>query len=462
MSDHSTAQHLINELDELAGALRDGHLDDSGASRLRALINEQPTLRRRLAEHLFLSAALKEGASTGMFDRPAPERKANRFWRWSALAASAAAIVAVLLIALLSDPGGSSDLIDGSSTDMGPEPLEMKGIAVVTRMVEANWSGQPVRDGQTLQAGSLSLVTGLAQLEFYCGATMILEGPASIELISPELAVIHQGKLRANVPPTARGFTIRYRDFDIVDLGTEFGVEVGAGGNAEVHVLDGEVKVENASDPGSLLSAGEALAFSATGTRTIPADASQFVGPDHLDERALEAMTRRELAWRASMDKLRKDPALMALYTFEETKGWGRTLHNSAPGSAPATAGAVVGCEWTEGRWPGKSALAFANSSHRVRIDVPGSYESLTLGTWVRVDSFPGHVVALLNPDTDQDRFVHWNLFRVAQSPYGKVQQHIADTHDTAGQESRIHYASPKEVSRDSELGQWLHWRLRL
>ena len=83
---------------------------------------------------------------------------------------------------------------------------------------------------------------GVAHLEFYSGATVILEAPAEFDLISRTQAYCRRGKLRAIVPPQAEGFTIGSPVMDLVDRGTEFGLQVGAGDATEVHVFQGKVE----------------------------------------------------------------------------------------------------------------------------------------------------------------------------------------------------------------------------
>ena len=50
-----------------------------------------------------------------------------------------------------------------------------------------------------------------------------------------------RGRLAADVPPSAKGFTVITPTGDAVDLGTRFGVDVPSSGSAEVHVFQGEV-----------------------------------------------------------------------------------------------------------------------------------------------------------------------------------------------------------------------------
>ena len=103
--------------------------------------------------------------------------------------------------------------------------------------------GQPVLSiGRQLPAQRLQLDSGLLELRFTSGATVILEGPADFEVASALRCVLHRGTVVARVPEQARGFTVEGPRGRLVDLGTEFGVRVGNSGDTEVHVLKGRVE----------------------------------------------------------------------------------------------------------------------------------------------------------------------------------------------------------------------------
>ena len=70
-----------------------------------------------------------------------------------------------------------------------------------------------MRAGQTLH-----VATGLAEIAFACGAKAILDGPVVLEIESTKTAVLHSGKLTANVPDDLEGFTIRTAVVEIVAL----------------------------------------------------------------------------------------------------------------------------------------------------------------------------------------------------------------------------------------------------
>ena len=75
------------------------------------------------------------------------------------------------------------------------------------------------------------------------GVSLILEGPAKLEVRSDTTVRLTLGKLTVSVPPDAHGFSVETPSARTVDLGTEFGVSVDASGNSETHVIRGTVEM---------------------------------------------------------------------------------------------------------------------------------------------------------------------------------------------------------------------------
>ena len=50
--------------------------------------------------------------------------------------------------------------------------------------------------------------------------SVVVEGPAKLDVESDWSVRVLEGRLRANVPPAARGFIVKAADSEIVDLGT--------------------------------------------------------------------------------------------------------------------------------------------------------------------------------------------------------------------------------------------------
>lgn len=117
-------------------------------------------------------------------------------------------------------------------------------VATLTGAVDCQWAShlQTPEYGKPLEAGRrLQLNAGLAQLTFDNGAKVIVQGPAEFTVKSAAAGELRTGKLTALVPPQAVGFQVGTPTAEVVDLGTEFGLDVADGGETEVHVFTGEV-----------------------------------------------------------------------------------------------------------------------------------------------------------------------------------------------------------------------------
>jgi hypothetical protein len=253
--------------------------------------------------------------------------------------------------------------------------------------------------------------------------------------------------MSVQVPAAARGFKVSSPQLALIDLGTAFGFAVHDK-SAELHVFEGRVKVEN---PGALkpeLSAGEGLSVDSEGHwREFAAAIAQFPDATALQEKARSEWQRRKEAWRASSSTLSNDPTLLAYYAFESDSRFERRLRNAAAGSDRASDGAIVGCRWVEGRWPGKDALEFKGTGGRVRIEVPGVFDALTLATWVRVDSLDYAYSSLLMADAFDAGGLHWQITKA-----GQVRLGIQGPQNRGGQD-----CTTPAILGPERLGQWVH-----
>jgi hypothetical protein len=441
----------IEQLDDLLGALRDGSTDDSQMARLDALLAGDPEAQRYYLDFIDLCTDLRQYYGLG---RAAAGSTAARpslrlagaigsMRRWPRLAGGLALAAAVALAA---------SLLTTYFTPVRPLPLsvlaERDGVAVLTRVADARWRGTPLPSGATLQPGRLALRSGLAQIEFYSGATVVLEGPVEFEIVSAHRSIVHRGKLRAHVPQQAQGFTIAAPGVDVVDLGTEFALDITENGRPEIHVFDGEVRLDNAADlTGHRLTTGQALRLGGPEAQPFAADHTRFVSPMGLVGLADETLERRRAHWYEHSRSLERDPSVVLYYTFENQQPWDRTVRNMALDPSTAPQGAIVGAKWSEGRWPGKGALEFKRTSDRIRIEVPGRHESMTFAAWVRFDGFDRWLSALMLTDGWVDGQPHWQV-----SWDGEIILGVA-TGPTKG----VNYYSTKGVLTQADLGRWVH-----
>ena len=130
---------------------------------------------------------------------------------------------------------------------LGGSPLSVP-IARLTRTVDCNWgvATAPPEMGTTFAAGQkISLYSGAIELVFNVGVRTVVQGPATLDLVAPGKVFLHAGKIGSEViNPAAHGFEIQTPKGSVVDLGTEFGVEVTPSQDVQVHVFKGEVVVQ--------------------------------------------------------------------------------------------------------------------------------------------------------------------------------------------------------------------------
>jgi len=297
-------------------------------------------------------------------------------------------------------------------------PSERKGttskaVAMLDRVVDAQWDqrGEAPRLGAPLEPGWLRLKSGLAQIVFYSGARVVIEGPTDFQLVSPNEALCQSGRLIAEVPPQAKGFRVNTPQMNVTDLGTSFGLDAKER-RTELHVFKGSVEFQPAASTAkqNLQEGAGAVAESSGPTRLISANPTAFASLFDLQLKSSDAGVLRHEQWRAASSRLDEDPSLLVHFDFEQTNISDWHLPNASQRKDAAPDATIVGCQWVEGRWPDKRALEFRGVSDRVRLSVPGEHESLTLAAWVRVQGLDRQISSLFMSDGFVAGTVHWSI----------------------------------------------------
>lgn len=295
----------------------------------------------------------------------------------------------------------------------GKRGATSKAVALLNRVVDAQWeAGGPVpKLGAPLEPGWINLQSGMAQVVFYSGARVVLEGPAKLQIVSPNEAFCPVGRLVAEVPPEARGFRVRTPTLAVTDLGTSFGLAVQATGS-ELHVFQGNVQVqpESGGIP-QILPQGAGAVVGLTGPmRRTVADTTAFGSLFALQAKSAVAEAKRYDQWRLTARRRQADPSLRVHFDFEHSARSDWQLQNVGQGSADMPDATIVGGQWVEGRWPAKPALEFQRVGDRVRMNLPGEFESLTLAAWVRVQGLDRQINSLFMSDGFAPGTVHWSI----------------------------------------------------
>ncbi len=411
----------MEDLDRLVSRLIDGQLSKDEATRLEAFLSHSPEALSRYHELLDNHEALCAiypgdvyNASLDSSELPAhdvelPTAEAfhaqTNLRRW-ALAASILAAV------------GLAGYFLGSERDASPAPTTrlaildkeqtIAGHATLRRSVDLKWSAEAIvyREGDVLPGGRLQIDEGLAEIDFFCGATLIVEGPATLDVQSDWSVVVVNGRLRANVPPAARGFIVKAAGSEIVDLGTEFALEVGTE-NARVEVIDGEVELRGGEHDGNHLVTGQRQWLKGT---EQPEAFETLSTIDDVQRRRDDATAERFGEWQKYSRKLRTDQRLIAYYPIAEMRD-DRMIRNEAS-SGETLDGALVGpVDRTLGRFGSESAgLEFDRTGARVRTRIDGEFQAFTFACWVRIDSLDHVYNSLFMGDGYENGEPHWQI----------------------------------------------------
>lgn len=422
--------------DSLIQKYVEGNLTEEEAVGLHRMLEVDPSLGDRLLGHLHMDAMLR--STRPLVALPiVPFRTETRRRFGSAVLVGVAAVAAC--VTLMTNWAMHRWL-------PASEEATTASVALLSRGVNIEWHNDSLKPtpGAPLPPGWLRLKSGLVQIEFYQGARVSIEGPAALQLLSSGEAYCESGKLSAHVPPQAKGFRIHTPKGTIVDLGTAFGLDVSAAG-AEVHVFEGEVEVHRPDAEMQSLKEGQAVAMQGSATVQAARGAS-FSTLTEIDARTAAAQRSEFEIWQTLADRRSSDPDLKLHFDFQGSP-LTRSIRNRARVTGGIADGSIVGCGWTQGRWPGKQALEFRNVSDRVRISVPGEMKALTLSAWVRIGGLDRAFNSLFMSEGWGDRKIHWQI-----TQKGEVRLGIA------GPPGQRHHDYDSRVKFSPErFGQWTH-----
>ncbi len=196
--------------------------------------------------------------------------------RWALTAAALAATV-LLALTLRRPPVAVSPL-----EAAGPGAELARAVKLDGVVWESGHAGAV--EGQGVSAGRLRLAAGRITLAFAGGATLTAEGPADLDLLGRDRVFCRRGKLRVRAGSGGEGFTVGVPGSEVVDLGTEFGLNLEPGGKARLMVFEGEAAVSVLGADGrplrsALVEGAKSVEVDPTGAgiREVPARPEAFV-----------------------------------------------------------------------------------------------------------------------------------------------------------------------------------------
>lgn len=413
-----------------------GELSEDEFKAMEKAMVEDRDKRAYYLRYMNLDAGLKESLDSEIKEiETGPVVQKEKLWLRAAVFFFA---LGGLIFLLISIPQRNSSVLKIQVAD----DLKNDGVAIITKAVGFERTQAGIAKGTTLKPGLLEISAGILQVELYSGVSLILEGPANIDIVDEMNVVCLNGQLRANVPPQAIGFKVKAKDYDVVDLGTEFSVSVDQQtGRSDFLVHDGEIELYKKDQRLSLLQKGQGVGYENGEVRPHSIQTTSFSNIDSLDQKQ---GNRRFLEWQRHAQSMRQSEDVALFYDFEVTESWARTLQNKSPLQQPGLNGAIVGCQWTQGRWKEKGALDYKSISDRVRLNLQGEFDSVTFSAWVKIDSFDRWLSSLFLTDGWDRNEMHWQLSDKGEIILGINAPGIGNTF------------SPPVITPE-HLGQWLY-----
>ena len=452
------------ELHELLDGLVENNLSAEKRKKLEEWLTHSDEARRQYVAYLDMSASLAHYAEERVSD-DTPEvvkeslgTKLVQFVSpWLPLAALVLFGIYIYFGYQAHDPLVPEKKIVGAEISPvvpGYGLRNVETVAVLTRGVGLSWDRSAnfrPSVGASLPASSLKIAQGIAQVELVDGATLILEGPVEYELIHGNAGSLKRGKLRAHVPKVAVGFTVGLPRGDVIDLGTDFGIEVHEDQSAELYVYRGKVRYQGVDLTGNHVSedlvSNQAIYLSSDGVSSpLDMPTGSYLGTQDLASRSLEQSQRRRSEWMKFSRQLFSKPSTLLYYGFDNHAKWDRVLKDETNRDDGAGNGAVIGCNWAQGRWPGKGALQFSKANDRVCLNLPGELSSVTLAAWVKLDELTSPVYPLIFSRPSQRGALGWSVNQAGKL----VLQVRVDGKRVVNYLSAV--ALPKE-----KLGRWVH-----
>lgn len=494
---------------ELVQRWSDGSIADPEVRELEALLRSHPDGPRIFAELTHLDQSLRAlGPQLGAdFDPvPAPTPR-TRLTGPEILAVVALALLAIAVLGVLfpvrrapqsppSTPAAALAALPAAEPEAPFEPC-----ATLTHSIGAKWAGPsaPIREGENLPPGALRLESGLAHVQFLSGARLVLEGPAELTGHSFNSVICRSGRFFASIPRHTGAFALVTPRGVVTDTGSEIGLQIDVEGRTEIHLFRGQVVVRT-PDVSELAHLGEGQATvlgEARDLRLFAADLTRFVTPSQLVEwHAL----RREQAlndWYLASLNWRRDPRLLAFFDFDaadplrgtipavgsasafseslpsaDAQGGEETNRLAAPvrgePGAPVVAldgspadpkhrleAVLIGAQQVDGRWPGKVGYALSDPRERIRVQLSGHHDALTLLMWVRPAAALDRSYSLLVSDGFDFGAAQWRRHGAVQwCIHGRTGQLSLRTRRHAGEDAV--YLASLPAPEPLQIGRWI------
>lgn len=238
----------------------------------------------------------------------------------------------------------------------------------------------PIKLGRQFQEEDrLELPSGKVELQFENNIRMVLEGPASVKLISSMNVFCDKGRCSVTVSPEGKGFEIASPKLTVRDIGTEFVMDVEEN-SAEVHVIKGEVEANWLTKDWLPIKQGGGVRSAGGSMSRIAADRSLFILGETMRQWTQAFISRQEKEYEEQAQRWQNDAGTRLFLDFE-----------SRDRSSPKTRYQIRGCRRVQGEWEDEKrhepgAVEFKKRTDVVRTSLESRPRSFTLLSTLKID----------------------------------------------------------------------------
>jgi ferric-dicitrate binding protein FerR (iron transport regulator) len=234
---------------ELLSKLVDGSMDSRDRKQLRELLHKEPHWRSEYANYYQIHALLHwqhasqldESGAEAQNSRP-DGRLSEKLSRWTwAAAAAVGAIAATVLLSMSFMEGSPSPIAAVMPQPLGFQVLSVEGVPQGPQLVSYS-------PDQRYTSDRIAIEGGVLRLRMDSGPVVRLIGPSEVEFLDSARMRMIKGKLTARVEEGDEKLVVETMHTRIVDLGTEFGVDLAEPTHTDVVVFEGAVELRERDD----------------------------------------------------------------------------------------------------------------------------------------------------------------------------------------------------------------------
>ncbi|MDO5553944.1 MAG: LamG-like jellyroll fold domain-containing protein [Planctomycetia bacterium] len=331
------------------------------------------------------------------------------------------------------------------------DSIPITTMARVNETIDAVWEegATAYQRGQLIDESFFQLKSGTIQLEMNNGVTVILEGPAELTVNNPLSVFCKSGKISANVSARGKGFAIDTPYGKVIDLGTEFFLDVSKM-DSQVQVVKGKVHYLTPEHELIALHKNDVLKYNLEDKVQRPtAPVRGYISRERFETRVREQAVEQLAVRSDTLTEIRTMPELLLHFDMNDRRV--RNIRNESEIAGDLQPSRIRG-KRTEGALFDTYAVSFQEKRDGLTLHVPDSFDSLTIEAVVQVNlqEKRTHVLCSCNDLVDQPGTFLWQFTRE-----GALQlQYTPATGD-----GLLNYTTVPCLTKEMN-GTWVHLRI--